>query len=717
VFHPDSIRADPFIPPVVFTRLERPGTQGAGREQATVVDLAARQHVTLSYEDRVFSLDFAALSYRAPEKNRYAYKLDGVTGPWIDLGTEHRLTFTGLSPGAYTLRVRGSNSDGVWNEAGATLRMTITPPWWRTAWAYTVYVLLALAALYGARRYELNRSRLKNRLAVEHATAEKLRELDQVKSRFFANLSHEFRTPLTLIVGPLQRLLETGSRGTPDELATQHRMMLRNARRLQRLINQILDLSRLEAGHMTLHARAQDLNAFVLAVVRAMTPLAERERVTLTGPAPSLCVVAFDAEHMEKVLGNLLSNALKFTPAGGRVDVTMEQAGTVVEIAVRDTGIGLSAEQVPHVFDRFYQADASSTRRYEGTGIGLALVKELVELHGGTVQAESVVGLGSTFRVLLPLGEAVRAPGMAPPPRIEDDDVYPAAHPAEESDALEGQPSGDGALRETTTDGPTAREDDEPQPDRTTVLIVDDNADVRAYLRSLLEPTYRVHDAGDGVEGLERARALLPDLIIADVMMPRLDGFGLSRALKEDPMLAGVPVILLTARAGVEDEVEGLETGADQYVRKPFEPSVLLAQVENLLAQRERLRNYFRQEAGLVEKPEAPSSSSPFEARLHECIEAHLDDSLFSVEMLADEMALSPSQLRRRMKEELHQTPNELIRHLRLQRAATLLREGAGTISEIAFAAGFNSLHYFSRTYRAHFGISPSEHLRQGSDY
>ncbi len=684
-FRPENLASDASLPAVAFTRLEVPPSDGVGA--ATEIDLYDRTSVELSYLQRLLIVDFAVPGYRTPGRVRYEYRLTGLSDTWTPLGDGHRLTLTGLSPGSYVLEVRSAASSGAPVLDVSRLAISITPPWWRSNLAYVLYLLVAVAGLAAVRRYELNRIRLKDRLAVESSTAEKLRELDQHKSRFLANLSHEFRTPLTLIIGPLQRILASEPAGSP--VAEDHRVMLRNARRLQRLINQVLDLSRLESSAMDLATESRDVNALVRSIVSAMHPLAEREGVTLSGPAPEPMVAPIDEDHMEKVFGNLVSNALKFTERGGFVEVSMQRGVAWIEITVADSGLGIPPEHLAHVFDRFYQADSSPRRRHEGTGIGLALAKELVELHGGTISVSSEPGRGSTFVVRLP---AAAAPVADVSPRVaapEDIRALPGGLPPSPSRPVEATPR-------APADG-----------DRTRILVVDDNDDVRRFVRSLLEPHHEVVEAGDGAEGLASARASLPDLVIADVMMPKLDGFELGRLLKNDPMLAGVPVILLTARSGIDDEIEGLETGADHFVRKPFEPGVLLATVRNLLTQRERLRAWY----GAVSEPtDLPLSA--FAARVLEVVDGRLDDALLSVETLSDDLALSASQVRRRVKEEFGVSPNEFIRNRRLDRSVEMLRAGAGTVSEIAFAVGFNSLHYFSRAFSAHFGKAPSEYLR-----
>jgi CheY-like chemotaxis protein len=396
----------------------------------------------------------------------------------------------------------------------------------------------------------------------------------------------------------------------------------------------------------------------------------------------------FDAEQLEKVLLNLLSNALKFTEAGGKVDVTVNTEGNYAEMIVRDTGVGIAPEQLPRVFDRFFQADTSATRRYEGTGIGLALAKELIELHGGEITAASSLGEGSAFTVRLPL----RSPVVAPAATTSPGETTPVLVPIDD------------------VSSPESVQPDENADDRTTVLVVDDNADVRAYVRSVLVQSYRVIDAADGQAGLESARAALPDLIVADVMMPELDGLSLGRALKDDPMTDAIPVVLLTARAATEDQIAGLETGADAYIVKPFEPKVLEAQVANLLAQRRRLRERFRQ-GEVAPTPVAAAEPAELDRKLRPLVVSHLHDPDFNPEALATAAALSYHQLYRALRDDLQTTPSRFIRTVRVECAAELLRQRAGSITEIAYSVGFESLSYFNRAFRERFACAPSEFI------
>jgi signal transduction histidine kinase/AraC-like DNA-binding protein len=684
----------------------------------------------LTVAQRDLQIEFTALSLLEPANVRIRYRLDPYDDHWVDAGNRRTAFYTRVPPGRYTFRVIASNNDDVWNEAGASLTLQMTPRF-RETWAATALLLLGLLLLGGGGvRWRLRNHRVREReltQLVETRTAAlrrherqleaqnaQLAELHEARSRLFANLSHEFRTPLALILGPLRSLLD-GRNGALDRSAReQHELMLRNGQRLLRLINQILELARLQAGAVALERRTHDLVGFARTATLAFAPLADRRVIALRFESELTEVAAsFDAEQLEKVLLNLLSNALKFTDRGGAVTVSVGTEAGAAVIVVRDTGAGIPSEKLPHVFDRFYQADASATRRYEGTGIGLALAKELVELHGGEIRVESAPGTGSTFTVRLPLLPPVAGP-VPPLRQREREERLPAPissfSPPPEPEEGPGERAFGAGQPAPGAPGQDARA--EPAEDRTTVLVVDDNPDMRAYLRSVLERSCRVIEAGDGRTGLERARERLPDLIVADVMMPELDGLALGRALKDDPMTDAIPVILLTARAAPEDQIAGFETGADAYLVKPFDPGVLEAQVAGLLAQRQRLRERFRQGEAAVPAPAlAAVEPSALERRLRPLVETHLTDPGFGPDALAAAAGLSYHQLYRALHDELSTTPSRFIRGVRVECAAALLRQRAGSVTEIGYSVGFESLSYFHRAFRERFGTSPGEHL------
>jgi signal transduction histidine kinase/ligand-binding sensor domain-containing protein/DNA-binding response OmpR family regulator len=700
-FRPEAIRDNPYVPEVVITGFRR------GNRYETVRDTASVLHATisetdtlqLSYRDAVLTFEFAALEYSAPAKNRYAYRMVGFNDEWYESGSVRAATYTNLPPGNYWFQVRASNNDGVWNERGTSLLVIILPPWWATWWAYAIYVALTLAALYGVRRYEMNRLRLKSRLEVQHVEAEQLRELDRARSRLFANVSHEFRTPLTLTMGPLDDI-RSGLHGPlSPEIAEQVDLARRNAGRVLGLINEILELARAESGRETLRARRVDLGAFVASVARTFVPLAERKAIAydVHGGAEQVIVYA-DPDHLDRALSNLVSNAFKFTPDGGAVRVTVTSDETSARVVVRDSGPGIPAGDLALIFDRFHRA--STAGNHPGTGIGLALAKELVALHGGTIAVESEEGFGSTFTITLRRGRAHLAPEQvvddgAPigtTPRVMPPaDFVPPASPAGDVSSV-------------------SLPNDEVDADVTTILIVDDNAEVRAYVKQHLAPRYHVLEAANGQQGLEMTRRLLPDLVLSDVMMPVMDGYALCRAIKADPDTDFIPVILLTARAEAEDRLAGLTEQADDYLTKPFDVRELLARIANNVEVRRRLRErYASRNLTIHPTPiDVATVDEKFIEQVRVAIEINLGDDTFSVERLASEVAQSRANLHRRLRELIGESPSDLIRRMRLERAAEMLDAQAGSVGEVAYAVGFKSVAHFSNAFNGLHGVRPS---------
>jgi signal transduction histidine kinase/ligand-binding sensor domain-containing protein/DNA-binding response OmpR family regulator len=704
-FRPEDIRDNPHPPATVITGLRRLNRREAVGDSGSILDrsIVETRSLRVPARDNVLIFEFAALDYSAPGKNRYAYRLVGFNDTWVDAGSYRTATFTNLPPGSYTFQVRGSNNDGVWNEAGTSLALRILPPWWRTPWAYGLYLLLIGGLVLGARRYEMNLIRLRHRAEQESAHAERFRELDRARSRFFANVSHEFRTPLTLTLGPLDDL-QAGFHGPlAPVMAEQVDLARRNAGRVLELIDQLLEVSRLEVGSTPLRARRMELNTFVSRLGEAFRPLAERRSIALDVELPEQPVTVFaDPTHLERILANLLSNAFKFTQTGGAVRLTLGSDPSVARIRVQDDGPGIAPADLPHIFDRFYRGSESAARHQPGTGIGLALARELVALHGGTLEVESGEGSGSTFTATLLLGRDHLAPEQ-----VVDDAPFEDWSPRLPlpSTSMDELPAADAA---------DAGGDDAPD-DVTTVLVVEDNAELRAFIRMHLESRFRVVEAVDGVQGLELARRLLPDLVLSDVMMPGLDGYALCRALRDDPETDFIPVILLTARAATEDRLAGLREEADAYLTKPFQVEELTTQIDNLITVRRRLRERFAQPVVRVRPVplEVISPDAKFLDQVRSAIEVHMTNEEFGVEELARLVAHSRGHLHRRLKETTGESPSDLLRRMRLERAAQLLEAGEGSVSEIAYAVGFKSVAHFSNRFQDHFGVRPSGYRRQ----
>lgn len=529
--------------------------------------------------------------------------------------------------------------------------------------------------------------------------------LDQLKSRFFANISHEFRTPLTLILGPLEDFKQHNDTNELIHFAPE---MHRNSKRLLKLINQLLDLSKLDTHHYHLHADKEGIIYFVKQIVHSFSSLAHRKDIELeTEIDPRLkeelsnntLHFYFDEDIIEKVLTNLLSNAFKFTENGRSITVSLsltEKAKNSIELRVEDTGLGIEKEKLPYIFDRFYQTDDSNIRKYEGTGIGLALVKELVELHHGSISATSMPGIGTTISCFFPLNE-----------KLEDKEPSEAekAETHQPPATVEEEIQADAMMDSGESDEETSSGDNLP-----IVLIVEDQPDMRKYISNKLENRYHIMEAKDGKDGLDMALDEIPDLVISDVMMPVMDGFELCKALKTDRRTSHIPVIILTARADDSDKIAGLETGADAYLIKPFNARELRLRVKNLIEIRNKLRAKFSQK--MVIKPrELPVNSidKQFIEDVLSTIENHLGDWDFSVTMLSKEMYMSISQLNRKLKAIINQTSQQFIRSIRMERALELLKNNAGSIGEISNRVGFEDPGYFTQVFKKYFGFLPSE--------
>lgn len=520
--------------------------------------------------------------------------------------------------------------------------------------------------------------------------ADKLREMDAIKSRFFTNLAHEFRTPLTLMLGPAEQVLaETGEPKTKQQVG----LLQRNALRLLQLINQLLDLSKLEAGKTQLTPRSDDMVGLVKGTLLSFESLAHQKQIALQVKADcDTLIMDIDRDKLEKILYNLFSNAIKFTPSGGDVFVRLThevvRQEPWVQLVVQDTGVGIPATKLPYVFDHFYQVDASNTREQEGFGIGLALTKELVELHSGSIQIESIESVGTTVTVRLPIRQEQPVQDALPP-------VLPASYSAVTTISTPLPPSPQAA--------------DAPE-----LLLIEDNNEVRAFIRSSLggispSDQYRIREAVNGEEGVQLAQEWVPDLIITDLMMPKLDGYQVCQALKQDERTSHIPIVMLTAKADLDSRVEGLQTGADSYLAKPFHQRELLAQIANLITSRQQLRERFSRDNLWDKGITLPSLEQAFLDRVRTAIDARLDDESFSVDQLSDDIGVSRTQLHRKLKALVNQSPGDLIRVVRLQRALDLLTRNVATVSEVAYMVGFGNPASFSTSFSRHFGYAPSE--------
>ena len=682
---------------------------GSSGESATAAKLE------FPYRSNSLHFEYAAPRFEDSERSEFQSFLEGFDRNWSAWSKESGRSYTNLPARDYRFHVRARDARGVIGH-DAVFTFSVLRPWYRSWPAYAAYGLFLFGAVIGLWKVQLRRAHRTMERNVEHRELEKLRELDRMKSRFFTDISHEFRTPLTLILAPVGQMLQDLESKNTRDTRPKLLMVRRHAEYLLKLISQLLDLSKVESGTMRLQAAECDLGRTLEPLVFAFTATAEQQGIELRWEDCSDRITLYlDREVIEKIVNNLLANALKFTPRGGTVTVRIGHAiaQDAAEIVVSDTGAGISRDQLPHIFNRFYQSDAGRSR--EGIGVGLALVKELVELQGGTIEVDSAEGAGTIFAVRLPKGRAhltddqiVRIAEVAPAPPPAPALLPPPLDASAVSGPVLPEP---GSLAGLAADAAAVAE---PLDDERAVLIVEDHAEVRAFLRDHLQPHYRVIEAKDGAEGLAQAVAELPDLVLSDVMMGPVNGYELCKALKTNEKTCHIPVVLLTARAGREDKLLGLDIGADCYLIKPFDPSELLVQVRNLIDQRRMLRERFS--SSVVLKPSEMAvmpMDEAFLTRVLSVVEHHLSDPEFDVERLGREVGLSRSQLHRKIRALTNQPPTLLIRSIRLQRAAELLRQEAGSVAEVAYLVGFSSQGYFAKCFREQFGCAPRDYAEK----
>ncbi len=640
--------------------------------------LTATRKIVLKHDENFLSFRFSGLNFDMPHHTYYKYRLKGVDEQWIETSPQDGVgsaNYTSLAPGNYELEVFSAGFNKVWSKQSAKLEIVVEPPLWATWWAKTLYLLLCVAAIVAVFRWktEQNRKRLEN---------EKYKELEEMKYRFFTNISHEFRTLLTLIITPIGILLR---RATDDETRQQLGDVSKSAGDLLQLVNQLLDFRKMEMNGERLNLTSGNLNEFVQYTAMKFTPLSEQKAIALSfEDRTGGLFMYFDRDKVGKMLTNLLSNAFKFTKADGQVRVTLEKHladnRRYACITVKDTGCGIAPGEQSHVFERFYRAEQDSGQQQAGSGIGLNMVQEYVKLHGGTIALESEPGKGSRFIVNIPT------------------DLKPETQPLQEEITEKNETAS------VTTEAPGKREK--------TVLVVEDNDDFRHFLVRELGRVYsKVIVAKDGIEGALLAESENPDIVVSDVMMPRMNGTDLCHRIKENLDTSHIPVVLLTAWSTDESQTEGYKAGADAYIAKPFDMEVLLARIGNLLEKQEKRQRDFSHSLSL--DPKTVTDSTPDEHFLQEiiaCIEKKLDDSEYTIDSLAGDVVMSRMSLYRKMKALTGQTPADFIRTVRLKTAARLLKQGQCNVSEACYRTGFASPQNFARHFKEMFGVLPSQY-------
>jgi signal transduction histidine kinase/DNA-binding response OmpR family regulator len=700
-FFPGQLIRNNYRPGVVITDLMinntivKPNT--AGSPLSDPVEHTRR--LGLTYDQNYLSLNFAATSYLNPQNNQYAYKLDGLTSHegWHYSGTQHTANYTNLEPGRYVFSVKAANNNGVWSTNITHLQIVISPPWWKTWWAYVIYLLLSGAVACIVIRFFLARAKLKRALFYEHVEHERDLALNQMKLEFFTNVSHELRTPLTLIMGPVENILR--STEPADDRYPQLQFIRSNAGRLLKLVTELLDFRKMETGHMKIFAHPQDIVAFLHRIFQSFQYMATAAHITYQ----FICgeeelTVYFDEDQLEKVCYNLLVNAFKVVPQGGRIVLQLVKSATIVDIHISDSGKGIPLDKQEQLFTNFYQVDELAGR-VTGTGIGLALSKKIVDLHQGNLSVTSQSGgepgrLNTCFLLTLPLGSAhlqsceLRLPED---PKIIND-VISANRVVEPGFA---KPAGNLTAAEISK--------------KYVVLIIEDNDELRTFLNYALSPQYLVHESVNGLEGWQTAVELIPDVIVSDVMMPEMNGLEMTARLKADERTSHIPVILLTARASEAHQLGGLEQGADVYLTKPFNIQLLETHLLNLLKTRQIWQQKYSQQVTL--EPRHIPVNGPdqkFLTKLLAIIEDNIENEAFGVPTIAAEIGMSQPVLYKKVKALTTMSVNDFVKSIRLKKAAQLIKQQEYTIYEIAYAVGFSDSKYFSKEFSRQFGMTPS---------
>ena len=709
-FHVEAMDKNNNIPPVVLEQLSVNNHPVEVGDESAILDkvLDGMETIRLAYNENNFSITYQALNYIYATQNQYAYKLEGYDTDWNYVGERNSAFYTNLSPGKYVFLVKASNNDGVWNEEGRSLIIIVQPPLWRTWYAYLFYVIALAAIIYGILYYVNIKRNLEAGLKMKQLEKQKQEEFHQAKIRLFTNFSHELRTPLMLIITPFEELVKRVD--IPAELHDKLSIIYKNAQKLLLLVNQLMDLHKNQAGSMDLKVSEGDICEYIKKIYYAFNQIALTNEVKFTlNCTPKTINGWFDKSLLEKVVFNLLSNAFKYTASGESVlmevsEVTLKELdpkrtdglykdenSQYVILKVKDSGKGIEEGEADKIFTPFYQIPETSGINLSGTGIGLSLVYTIVQLHRGVIYVDHTETKGACFVVILPVSRSAFSEEQ-----IESREIDKIAEITNTEDILVSLP--------------VTENKDQP---KYKILLVEDDKDVRDYLKKSLEAEYIVIEAADGVRAYEKVVQDFPDLVLSDIMMPKRDGLELCTMIKNDIRIGHIPVILMTARSMVVHIKEGFQAGADDYIVKPFNMDVLQTRIRSLLASREQLKKlYGKRFSPDVMGIEVKSADERFSQKLFDVIEKNISNEKLDVELLCTEIGISRANLYRKLKSITELSPMELIRNKRLEMAAKLLKESEMNVSEIASHLGFNSHSYFSNSFKAFYGCTPTEFVQ-----
>lgn len=690
-FNPNEIIENSFTPPVYVTSL-------SVNNHPYLSGFDMNETITLDHNQNVFGFNFIALSYSKSEKNEYAYMLEGFDSDWNYIGNKKSATYTNLDAGNYVFKIKASNSDGLWNEKGQSINIQILPPFWKTWWAYLTYTVLIISILLIIRRYSLLRIYEKNELKQERLEKEKIEEINRLKLELFTNISHDLRTPLTLILGPLQRMLK--NKEGSQHIQQQHHTMYRNANVLLQLVNQLLDFRKSETGKLKLKASKNDIVAFIADIKKSFDEMAEYRKIDFSIKSTDSAIdIWFDTMNLKKVFFNLLSNSFKFTPNEGAIKIKIAtiikstKNEKFVKIKIKDSGKGIPQKDINLIFDRYYQIEREE-KYLSGAGIGLALAKNIIKLHKGKISVKSKENKGTTFIIKLPFGNS----HLHDKQLVEEFYKRNTINFSKEDIGYTFQES-------------ASKKDEEIDSKAPTLLLVDDNVEVRNFIKQIFKNRYNILEAENGEDALKIANTTPLDLIISDVMMPIMSGTEFCKNIKTSVITSHIPVLLLTAKTSQESEKEGYKNGADIYITKPFDSSILEQNVENILKTRQNLIKKFKKDIILKPKElDVTSEDEVFLKKSIKIIEENFNNPEFSVNDFTNEIGMSRSALYRKLKALTGQSITEFIRVIKLKRAAQLLSNTKFTISEIAFTLGFNDLKHFRKSFKKQFNVLPSQY-------
>ena len=714
-FNPDITRKSTYIPPLVLSKLLVSNEEVLpGANSVLQQSLDDTRELKLSHEENIFTIQFAALDYTEPAEIQYAYILEGFEKSWNNVGKQRMATYTNLPKGHYVFKVRSTNAEGVWTENTRLLDIEVLPSFWETPFAYFLYVLFVVLIIVTAVYILFTIYRLKHEVSVEQ-------QMTNMKLRFFTDISHELRTPLTLISGPVEYVLNNAQ--LPEDAREQLQVVERNTNRMLRLINQILDFRKIQNKKMKMQVQRIEVVAFTRKIMENFDSVAEEHHIDfLFETEKSELYLWVDVDKYEKIIFNLLSNAFKYTPNGKMIKMFIHEDEDTVSIGVQDQGIGIAENKKKSIFVRFENL-VDRNLFNPSTGIGLSLVKELVEMHKALISVDSKLGEGSCFKVDFQKGKEHYDDSV----EFMQDDVTVGleVHRQQVEDT-------DEAVFSQSVTEETVQGNGEVETSKGLMLLVEDNSELRIFLRSIFSSEYRIVEAADGMEGWSKALKFLPDIIISDVMMPEKDGIAMTRELRADMTTSHIPIVLLTAKSSIESKLEGLEYGADDYITKPFSATYLKARVKNLLAQRQKLQTLYRQDlmsAGVAvpvpgeqmeenvtagsETDKSPSMSPndrKFMDKLVDLMEKNMDNGDLIVDDFVRELAVSRSVFFKKLKTLTGLAPIEFIKEMRINRAVQLIETGEYSMTQISYMVGINDPRYFSKCFKQKMGMTPTEY-------